>query len=71
MINNYPTNNLILFLFQIVIIFIVICVSLLNLTCQWGNLDLWIIILTGTLGYLMPNPQLKANDDKSPEQSEN
>jgi hypothetical protein len=51
-----PKN--ILFLFQILIIFIVITSSLINLTYQWGSQKLWLILLTGTLGYLMPNPKI-------------
>lgn len=53
--------SVLLFAFQISIIFIVICVSLLNLTLQWGNLNLWTVILTSSLGYIMPNPKLKVD----------
>lgn len=58
---KHSDSNLILFSAQIMIIFIVICVSLLNLTLQWGNINLWIILLTSSLGYLMPNPKFKNN----------
>ena len=58
--------DVVLFAFQILLIFIVVCVSLLNLTFEWGNQNLWTVILTGSLGYLMPNPKLKlSNDAKS------
>jgi hypothetical protein len=53
--------DVMLFFFQVVLIFIVVCVSLLNLTYQWGNQNLWTVILTGSLGYIMPNPKLKAD----------
>ena len=61
--NKYKPDVL-LFSVQISIIFIVVCVSLMNLTMQWGNVNMWTVILTGSLGYIMPNPRLKAVKDK-------
>jgi hypothetical protein len=61
----YSKPDAILFLFQVVLIFFVVCVSLLNLTYQWGNLNLWTVILTGSLGYIMPNPKLKTDVEKA------
>ena len=61
---SFAKPDVMLFAFQVVLIFIVVCVSLLNLTFQWGNLNLWTVILTGSLGYIMPNPKLKADIDK-------
>jgi hypothetical protein len=52
----------VLFICQVVVIFIVVCVSLLNLSLQWGNQQLWTVILTSCLGYIMPNPRLKLVD---------
>ena len=51
--------DVILFAFQVLIIFIVVCASLFNLTFEKGNQNLWTVILTGSLGYIMPNPKLK------------
>jgi len=48
-----------LFFCQVLAIFVVICVSLLNLSLQWGNQQLWTVMLTSCLGYIMPNPRLK------------
>lgn len=56
--------DVLLFTFQVILIFIVVCTSLLNLTFQWGNLNLWTVILTGSLGYIMPNPKLRADIQK-------
>ena len=56
--------DVLLFTFQVILIFIVVCVSLLNLTFQWGNLNLWTVILTGSLGYIMPNPKLRADIER-------
>jgi hypothetical protein len=56
--------DLVLFFAQVVIIFIVICTSLVNLTFGFGNQNLWTVILTGSLGYLMPNPKIKFSEDE-------
>jgi hypothetical protein len=61
---NFQRPDVILFTFQVALIFIVVCVSLLNLTFEWGNLNLWTVILTGSLGYIMPNPKFKSDIDK-------
>ena len=42
---------------QIIVIVIIICVSSLNLTFQWGNQNLWTGILIGSIGYIMPGPK--------------
>lgn len=53
------TPNNILFVTQVVCIFIVVCVSLLNLTLEIGNQHLWTMILTSSLAFLMPSPKFK------------
>ena len=52
------TDN-ILFATQVSLIFIVVCVSLINLTFSIGNFQLWTLLLSSCLGYIMPNPKLK------------
>lgn len=56
---NCSKPDIILFTCQVILIFIVVCVSLANLSFQWGNQNLWTVVLTGSLGYIMPNPKLK------------
>lgn len=51
--------DVVLFTTQVSIIFIVVCTSLVNLTCYDKNIELWTMILTSCLGYLMPNPRFK------------
>jgi hypothetical protein len=67
MFSQLKTDNLsmpdtALFLCQVLVIFIVVCVSLINLSLQWGNQQLWTVVLTSCLGYIMPNPRLKLID---------
>ena len=54
--------DLILFIVQVSIIFMVTSVSLFNLTYEWGNQNLWTVVLTSSLGYIMPNPKIKLNN---------
>ena len=49
----------VLFIVQVALIFIVVCSSLINLTFEIGNQNLWTVILTSCLGIIMPNPRLK------------
>jgi hypothetical protein len=60
--NSLTQPDVVLFIFQVILIFVVVCVSLINLTLQWGNQNLWIVVLTGSLGYIMPNPKLKLSN---------
>lgn len=59
-----PKPNVILFVAQVILIFIVVCVSLLNLTMLWGNINMWTVILTGALAAMMPNPKLRPDLEK-------
>lgn len=52
--------DIILFSVQVLIVFIVVCTSLINLTFNYGNQNLWTVVLTGSLGYVMPNPKIKS-----------
>lgn len=44
---------------QIFIIFIVVVVCLYNLTAKTGNDTLWTALLGSSIGYLLPNPNIK------------
>ncbi len=55
---KYSSPEVILFLFQVLLIFVVVCVCLLNLTMEWGNQNLWMIILTALMGVMTPTPDL-------------
>ncbi len=57
--NNKEKAEMVLFAVQVTVIFIVICASLLNLTFENGNKNLWTLILSSSLGYILPNPRIK------------
>jgi hypothetical protein len=54
---NLPKSEVVFFT-QIILIYIVCVCSLVNLSLGNKN-QLWTILLTSCLGYLMPNPSLK------------
>ncbi|MDI9313016.1 MAG: hypothetical protein QM535_22590 [Limnohabitans sp.] len=57
--SNYRKPDVILFIVQVSLVFIVVLCSLINLTFEWGNVNLWTLLLTSLLGYIMPNPKIK------------
>lgn len=57
-VNSVAASELFLFSTQVIAILLVIVVSLINLTFEWGNQNLWTLLLTASLGYIMPNPKM-------------
>ena len=49
----------IVFFAQIILIYIVIIVSLINLTREHEDSNIWIALLGSALGYVLPNPTLE------------
>lgn len=67
--STFKRQDFVLFTVQVSIIFVVVCFSLINLTFEWGNNNLWTYLLISVIGYIMPNPKIKVvnesiNDDK-------
>ena len=48
------------FVSQIIIIYIIIISSVINLSIENGDKTLWCTLLASSLGCLMPNPRLKS-----------
>jgi hypothetical protein len=59
---KFPKNEVVFFV-QIIIVYVVILTSLVNLTLQRGDNSgeqkLWIALLSSSLGYLLPNPSIR------------
>jgi hypothetical protein len=49
----------IVFFSQVILIYMVICISLYNLSTGRDDSNLWISLLSGCLGYVLPSPSLK------------
>lgn len=54
-------TDCILFTVQVFTIMIIVITCLVNLSRETTNQNLWIAMLTSSVGYLMPNPKIKFN----------
>ena len=52
----------IVFVCQVIILYTVIVVSIYNLTVGHDDSTLWTVLLSSSLGYILPNPSLKRED---------
>ena len=44
---------------QMIIVYIIIITSIINLSVQNGSTELWVSLLSSSIGYALPNPRLK------------
>lgn len=63
--NVITKSKIVLFAAQIGLIFVVVVTALINLSLKNGNQNLWMIVLTSCLGYILPNPKLKVYTDNN------
>jgi len=54
---RFPKREVVFFA-QVFLIYIVVITSLVNITLG-STSELWVVLLTSSLGYLLPNPSLK------------
>ncbi len=54
-----PTSNEVLFFVQVIVIIIVIIASIINLSYQNGDSNMWTALLSCSIGYVLPNPKIK------------
>ena len=55
---GYTPKDQVVFMFQVVIAYIVIIVSLTNITFSSENTCLWATLVSGTIGYLLLSPTI-------------
>lgn len=48
----------VVFFFQIILIYIVVIVCVINLSIDNGNSNLWTALLSSSLGYILPSPSM-------------
>jgi hypothetical protein len=60
--SRVPKSEIVFFI-QIILIYIVVITSIVNLTLNVNKDEgkLWTALLSSSLGYLLPNPSLKTN----------
>lgn len=51
----------VVYISQITIAFIVIIASLINLSINDENNNMWVALLSSSIGYIMPSPKIKKN----------
>ena len=57
--SNFENPKFIQFLFQITILFIVCIISIINLTLGTPHYEVWIFLLSTSLGVVVPQPKVK------------
>ncbi len=58
-----PKSELMFFV-QVLLIYIVVITSIINLTINGNDGKLWTALLSSSLGYLLPNPSLRKRQEK-------
>ena len=54
---NVPKAEIVYFC-QIIIVYIIVITSIVNLSLNNGNSELWISLLCSAIGYVLPSPSL-------------
>ena len=63
--NRVPKNQL-NYISQIIVIYAIIATSIVHLSIQSQDCELWLILLSSSLGYILPSPGLKFTKQKQP-----
>lgn len=58
--SKLPRSEIVFFV-QVLLVYIVVIVSIVNLTIGRADDKLWIALLSSSIGYILPNPSLKLN----------
>ena len=62
MFGRHVPRSEIVFCCQTLLVYVVAVTSLVNITLSNGPLNLWIALLSSSLGYLLPHPSLDKTD---------
>ena len=57
--NNTCPKSSVVFFCQVIVLFTVICASIFNLSTHSEHSELWVSLLSSSLGYLLPQPVIK------------
>ena len=60
-LNRYIPKTQVTFFCQIIIIYIIIITSVINLSINNGDKTLWCTLLASALGYCLPAPSIRAS----------
>ena len=57
-------RSAITFVVQLIVIIAIVVCSLINLSLSSGNHDMWLVLLSGTIGFIFPSPALKKKKEQ-------
>ena len=63
--NRVPKNQF-TYISQIIVLYAIIATSIVHLSIQSQDRELWLILLSSSLGYILPSPGLKFTKQKKP-----
>ena len=63
--NRELPSREVIFFSQVVILYVIICVSIAHISLGIGNSTLWASLLAGSLGYLLPSPYVGKKQNES------
>ena len=52
-------KSVILFTVQMLLICVIVIASIINISLDDNNKEMWIVLLSSSIGYVLPNPKLK------------
>lgn len=56
--NKIPNSEIVYFC-QMIVVYIIIITSVVDLSLRNGSSELWIPLHSSTIGYILPNPSLR------------
>ena len=59
LLGTHVSQTEIVYFCQIIIVYVIIITSIINLSLQNGISELWISLLSSSIGYVLPSPKLK------------
>ena len=69
-LSGHPVSkHQIVFFAQVFIVYVVVISSIVNISLDIGDKQIWIILLSSALGYILPSPSLK-NERVLPQSAE-
>ena len=63
--NRVPKNQF-TYTSQIIVIYAIIATSIVHLSIQSQDREMWLVLLSSSLGYILPSPGLKFTKQKQP-----
>lgn len=49
----------VIFLFQVALVYIIVVTSIVNLSLDKGEREVWLVLLSSATGYLLPSPSMR------------